>query len=101
MAFTAGSNGEDDEQTDQIDPMGVVHSANAALAAGVRRNLLVSAFPDAWRDRDMPPDFEHYMYVKRQADVHLSHTDLDWFIVRPGTLTNKSGTGAVRVDAQP
>jgi uncharacterized protein YbjT (DUF2867 family) len=45
----------------------------------------------------MPPDFEHYMKVKRQADVHLAQTDLDWVILRPGTLTNEPGTGHVRL----
>jgi len=66
-------------------------------ATGVTRFLHVSAFPDAWRDRRMPPEFEHYMKVKRRADVHLASTDLDWVIVRPGTLSNKRGTGLVRI----
>ncbi|MFI6440266.1 NAD(P)H-binding protein [Streptomyces sp. NPDC050759] len=58
--------------------------------------MLISAFPDAWGDRRMPPDFEHYMKVKRQADVHLAATDLDWVIVHPGTLTTSPGTDRVR-----
>jgi len=35
------------------------------------------------------------MRVKKAADVHLAHTDLDWLIVRPGTLTDEPGTGLV------
>ena len=45
----------------------------------------------------MPPEFEHGMKVKRQANVHLAGTNLEWVIVRPGTLTNAPGTGRVRL----
>jgi uncharacterized protein YbjT (DUF2867 family) len=45
----------------------------------------------------MPAEFEHYMRVKRNADVYLAGTDLDWVIVRPGTLTNSPGSGHVRL----
>jgi len=69
VVFIAGSNERGDDQTDKIDGEGVVSAATAAIEMGVRRFLLVSAFPDAWRDRNTPADFEHYMFVKRQADV--------------------------------
>lgn len=45
----------------------------------------------------MPESFEHYMFVKRQADVHLASTDLDWIILRPGTLLDTDATGAIRL----
>ena len=93
--FTAGASEAGTKAADAVDGHGVVVAAAAAAAAGIARFLLVSAFPDAWRDRRMPPEFEHYMRVKRQADVHLASTDLDWVILRPGTLTNKPGTGRV------
>ena len=38
-------------------------------AAGVRRFVLVSVFMDALRDRPRSEGFEHYMAVKRAADV--------------------------------
>jgi uncharacterized protein YbjT (DUF2867 family) len=41
--------------------------------------------------------FENYMAVKKRADVHLTGTDLEWVIQRPGTLTDDRGTGQVRV----
>lgn len=34
--------------------------------------------------------------VKKCADVYLASSDLDWVIVRPGTLVDRPGTGAVR-----
>ncbi len=97
VIFTAGANGGGDEMTDIIDGQGVVLASSAAREAGCNRFLVVSAFPDAWRERRMPPDFEHYMFVKRQADVHLASTDLDWVILRPGTLLDSPGTAHVRV----
>ncbi|MFJ8021496.1 SDR family oxidoreductase [Streptomyces sp. NPDC096311] len=97
VVFTAGASGAGPRQADAVDGQGVEIAATAAATAGVRRFLLVSAFPDAWRDRRMPPNFEHYMKVKRQADVLLAATDLDWVIVRPGTLTNDPGTGHIRI----
>jgi uncharacterized protein YbjT (DUF2867 family) len=96
VVFTAGANGGGNEMTDAVDGAGLTKASDAAAYAGVWRFLLVSAFPDAWRERRMPDDFEHYMFVKRQADVYLSHTKLDWVILRPGTLLNEPGTGMVR-----
>jgi uncharacterized protein YbjT (DUF2867 family) len=97
VVFTAGASEEGPRVADAVDGQGVVVAAAAAAKAGVARFLLVSAFPDAWRDRRMPTEFEHYMKVKRQADVDLAGTDLDWVILRPGTLTNNHGTGRVRL----
>src|SRR5690606_34271528 len=68
----------------------------AARQAGVRRFLLVSAFPEAGRGKSVSPTFENYMAVKKRADVHLAETDLDWVILRPGTLRDSPGTGRVR-----
>ena len=97
VVFAAGASEAGPRIADVVDGRGVVLASAAAAAAGVSRFLLVSAFLDAWRDRRMPPEFEHYMKIKRQADVHLAETDLDWVIVRPGTLTNETGTGRVRL----
>jgi uncharacterized protein YbjT (DUF2867 family) len=93
VIFTAGSGDGGDDLTDKIDGDGVRLAAEAARFHGVKRFLLVSVFPDAWRERRMPPDFEHYMAVKRRADVYLTSTDLDWVIVRPGTLTTEQPKG--------
>ena len=96
VVFTAGANGGGNEMTDAVDGAGLTKASDAAAYAGVWRFLLVSAFPDAWREKRMPDDFEHYMFVKRKADVYLSHTELNWVILRPGTLLNEPGTGMVR-----
>ena len=33
------------------------------------------------------------MRVEKLADVHVVTTDLDWVMVRPGTLSDEPGTG--------
>jgi uncharacterized protein YbjT (DUF2867 family) len=99
VVFSAGAHGTGADQTTLIDGEGLEKSAAAAALAGVRRFVLVSVFPDAGRDRDTPETFEHYMRVKKSADVHLTQTDLDWVVVRPGTLIDEPGDG--RVSAGP
>lgn len=93
--FSAGAHGTGMDQTSLIDGEGLVKSAGAARLAGVGRFVLVSVFPDAGRSRETSEGFEHYMRVKKAADVHLASTDLDWLIVRPGTLRDEPGDGLV------
>ena len=50
---------------------------------------------DALREQPRSEGFEHYMKVKRAADVYLAGTDLDFLIVRPGDLLDDAGTGRV------
>jgi uncharacterized protein YbjT (DUF2867 family) len=96
VVFSAGAHGTGREQTTLIDGRGLERSVEAARAAGVRRFVVVSVFPDAGRDVETNAGFEHYMRVKKTADVHLTESDLDWLVVRPGTLTDEPGTGTVR-----
>lgn len=69
--------------------------AAAAKRAGVQRFVLVSVFPEAWRDRNAGEAFEHYIRQKKQAEVALMQSDLDWVILRPAALTDEPGTGRV------
>ena len=96
VVFSAGAHGTGADMTTAIDGRGLEKAADAAFEAGVRRFVLVSVFMDALRDEPRSEGFEHYMAVKREADVHLAGTDLDWLIVRPGTLLDDRGTGRVR-----
>lgn len=63
--------------------------------AGVNRFYLVSVFPEAWRERRMDDDFEHYMVEKKNAETRIVLTDLNWVILRPSALTNENGVGTV------
>ncbi|MDQ2138037.1 SDR family oxidoreductase [Alcaligenaceae bacterium B3P038] len=98
VVFTAGAGGAGMEITNAIDGRGLETTVDAAQLAGIKRFLLVSAFPDAGRGKTPSEGFENYMAVKKHADVYLVDTDLDWVIVRPGTLSDEPGTGHVRAD---
>ncbi|MER7393997.1 NAD(P)H-binding protein [Streptomyces sp. NPDC000151] len=99
VVFSAGAHGTGQDKTTLIDGRGLEKAADAAALAGVSRFVLVSVFPDALRDGTRSEGFEHYVKVKKTADVYLTRTDLDWLIVRPGTLLDTPGTG--RVTAGP
>lgn len=97
VVFSAGAGGQGGkEMTAAIDGRGLERAVAAARKAGVPRFLLVSAFPEASRGKHVSETFENYMAVKKLADVHLAESDLDWVILRPGTLLDARGTGKVR-----
>nr|WP_086493537.1 NAD(P)-binding oxidoreductase [Novosphingobium panipatense] len=98
VVFTAGAGGAGMDVTNAIDGRGLELAVAAAQASGVSRFLLVSSYPDAWRDRERSEGFENYIRVKKLADAHLVASGLDWVIVRPGTLSDEPGTGLVAAD---
>ena len=93
--FTAGAGGGGPKTTDLIDGAGPGKLAKAAEIAEVSRLVLVSVFPEAWRERHMDAEFEHYIVAKKQAEIELVQTDRDWVIIRPSALKNTPGTGLV------
>lgn len=97
VVFSAGAGGKGGpEMTNAVDGRGLELAVAAAQTAGVERFLLVSAFPEASRGKKVSETFENYMAVKKQADVHLAGSDLNWVILRPGLLLDSPGTGKVR-----
>ncbi len=97
IVFSAGAGGKGGmEMTNAIDGQGLELTVAAAKRAGINRFLLVSAFPESFREKQNTKSFENYMAVKKLADVHLAHSGLDWVILRPGTLLDEPGTGKVR-----
>lgn len=99
VVFSAGAHGTGRDLTTAIDGRGLEKAADAATRAGVSRFVLVSVFPEALRGQGAGEGFEHYAKVKKTADVYLTRTELDWIIVRPGTLRDEPGTG--RITAGP
>lgn len=97
VVFSAGAGGKGgSEMTNAIDGRGLELSVAAAQQAGIKRFILVSAFPEAGRGTTTSEQFENYMLVKKLSDAHLSTSNLSWVILRPGTLINSPGTGTVR-----
>jgi len=83
---------------DTVDRGGAVLLADAAELAGVRRYVMVSAMgADDGPTPDHDEVFAAYIIAKKAADDDLRSRDLDWTVLRPGALTDHSGTGEVRL----
>jgi hypothetical protein len=74
---------------------GVTKSIAAGKIAGITRIILVSVFPEAWRERHRNESLEHYIVVKKKADVELVQSGLDWVILCRSALKNDPGVGTV------
>ena len=99
VVFSAGAGGKGGpEMTNAIDGDGLRLAVDAALKAGVRRFLLVSAFPEAGRGKAPQEGFENYMRVKKLSDAYLVASGLDYVILRPALLLDSAGTGKVHAD---
>jgi uncharacterized protein YbjT (DUF2867 family) len=95
--FSAGAGaGSGKARKDTVDRGAAVLFAEAAERAGVRRHLQVSSMGIDQVDELDPDDtFTIYLRAKKAAADDLRSRDLDWTILRPGSLTNDPGTGLV------
>jgi len=96
VVFAAGAGpGSGAARKDTVDRDAAILLADAAEAAGVRRYVMVSAYGADNYDPDSTEVFQVYLRAKAQADADLRGRDLDWTVVRPGSLTNSPATGRV------
>ncbi|UWN51307.1 putative sugar epimerase YhfK [Alcanivorax sp. ALC70] len=95
IVYSAGSNGGAAAVTRAIDGDGVDKALAAARIAGVDRFALVSVLPESWRERELGEEVEYYFQVKKQADIAVSRSGLDWLILRPSLLLDSEGRGTV------
>jgi nucleoside-diphosphate-sugar epimerase len=119
VIWSAGAGGKGGkERTWAVDHEACVRSYDAAIAAGVRRFVLVSAIDV--RNRDKPPPewytkedlavsdrmwnaIPEYMKAKLAAeeDLYKRAGKLDWTVVRPSGLLDEPGTGKVALGKAP
>jgi uncharacterized protein YbjT (DUF2867 family) len=97
VVFAAGAGpGSGAERKRTVDLGAAVKLLDGARRTGVRRYLMISAMgaadPAAGAEAMRP-----YLEAKGQADAALAASELDWTIVRPGGLTDESGTGRIEV----
>jgi uncharacterized protein YbjT (DUF2867 family) len=95
IVYSAGSNGGAREITKAIDGEGVTKAIEAARLAGIDRFALVSVLPESWRERELGKEVEYYFAVKKQADIAVTRSDLDWLILRPALLLDDPGKGTI------
>ncbi len=102
VIFAAGAGpGSSAERKDSVDRAAAALLADAAIMAGIRRYILVSAIgADAGAQPGHDPVFAAYMSAKQAADEDLRTRDLDWTVVRPGALSDASGSGHVTLSTR-
>ncbi|MGW1726983.1 SDR family oxidoreductase [Streptomyces sp. NPDC002306] len=98
--FAAGAGpGSGVARKDTVDKGAAVLFADAAVQAGVRRFVVVSAMR-ANPAHQGDEVFDVYLRAKGEADAYVQSLDaLDWTVLRPGALTDDAGTGQVRLEA--
>ncbi|WP_285042305.1 NAD(P)H-binding protein [Plantibacter sp. LMC-P-059a] len=94
VVFTAGSNAGHPDVTDAIDDA-ALGRVSEALSGTRTRLILLSVLPEAWRERSLSDEEEHYFAVKKRAEVALTREPIDWIILRPSLLTDGPGRGTV------
>ena len=94
VIWSAGAGGGNPDRTRAVDLDAAVHSMQGALAAGVRRYLMVS-WSGSRLDHGVPQSqpFFHYAQAKTIADAVLRDSGLDYTIIAPGPLTHDDATG--------
>jgi len=100
VVFAAGAGpGSGAARKETVDRAAAVLLADAALAAGVGRYLMISAM--GADDGASDPVFAAYLRAKAAADEEvLAREGLRTTVVRPGHLTDEPGTGRVSIAAK-
>ena len=92
FAAGAGMSGDPEE----VDYRGAVKLLEAAEAQGVARFVMVSSLGTGYPER-MPEMLKPYLEAKHKAEQVLERSTLAYTIVKPGGLTDETGTGKVTV----
>ena len=97
VVFAAGGGPDGNiERKRTVDLGGSLKSIEGATAAGVTRFVQISAIAVDQPVADDAGDvWKAYVEAKRDADIALRDSELDWTIIRPGGLTDDEPTGLV------
>lgn len=97
VVFAAGGGPDGDiGRKRSVDLEGALKSIDGAKIAGISRFVQVSAIGvDLPLPEDTDDVWRAYVEAKRDADVALRESGLDWTIVRPGRLTDDPARGTV------
>jgi nucleoside-diphosphate-sugar epimerase len=101
VVFAAGAGpGSGAARKDTVDRAAAVLLADAAVAAGVTRYVMISAMGADRRasEENSDPVFAAYLRAKAEADDYVTaQSALASTIVKPGQLTDDAGTGMVSI----
>lgn len=99
VVFAAGGGPDGNiERKRTVDLGGSLKSIEGARTAGITRFVQISAIAvDEPISTDRGDVWTAYVEAKRDADIALRDSDLDWTIIRPGGLTDDEPTGLVEL----
>ena len=99
VVFAAGGGPDGNiERKRTVDLEGSLKSIDGAQTAGITRFVQISAIAvDQPISADAGEVWKAYVEAKRDADIALRASDLDWTIIRPGGLTDEAPTGLVEL----
>ncbi|MCL6462802.1 Uncharacterized conserved protein YbjT, contains NAD(P)-binding and DUF2867 domains [Flavobacterium micromati] len=92
VIFAAGSKGKN---IIGIDQEGAKRLIDASKNAGAKKFVMLSSM--GADDPSVSDTLEDYLRAKQNADNYLKASGLNYTIVRPGSLTDKEGTGKIQL----
>ena len=92
VIFAAGSQGKN---IIGIDQEGAKRLIDASKNAGAKKFVMLSSM--GADDPSVSDTLEDYLRAKQNADNYLKASGLNYTIVRPGSLTDKEGTGKIQL----
>lgn len=98
VIFTAGSGAHTGkDKTHLIDRLGAKKAIDLAVQHKVDRFIMISAFGADFSPTEWPESMTHYYEAKADADTHLMQSSLNYTILKPGRLTDETGTNNIEI----
>lgn len=98
VIFTAGSGAHTGkDKTHLVDRLGAKKAIDLAVQHDVDRFIMISAFGADYSPQDWPESMSHYYEAKADADTHLMQSSLNYTILKPGRLSDESGTNNIEI----
>ncbi|KMK76090.1 SDR family oxidoreductase [Alkalihalobacillus pseudalcaliphilus] len=97
VIFAAGSGGHTGaDKTILIDLWGAIKVIDQAIEHKVNRFVMLSSMGTV--EPEQSDKIKHYLVAKKLADDHLKRSELNYTIVRPGSLTNEESLGKIKLE---
>ncbi len=95
VIFAAGSGGNTgDDKTEAVDKNGAIKAIDYAEAAQIDKFVMLSSM--GTENPSQMKSLQTYLEAKKAADEHLQSSQLDFSIVRPGSLTDNNASHKIQ-----
>ncbi|WP_413380277.1 SDR family oxidoreductase [Alkalihalobacillus sp. 1P02AB] len=99
VIFAAGSGGTTGaDKTILIDLWGAIKVVDETIKHKIKRFVMLSSMGTV--DPDKSDRIRHYLVAKKLADDHLKRSNLNYTIVRPGSLSNDEPLGKIKLEEE-